>query len=201
VKEYEREDFVSKVKKDEEIPKQMNDFPFVDNVCPASAHIRKTNPQRIFGGGIGGGNDGDTRANRSRIIRNGIPYGTDYSATDLTKRGLLFACYQANIEDGFQNMQQTWCNEPKFPVSGTGQDPIVGQVKQVDGSGNPPQKVNGLLTTGVTVRDKYDPKIIKPKNASFQQLVTLKGGDYFFVPPISEMKDKGRLVTTKPATT
>jgi deferrochelatase/peroxidase EfeB len=171
------------VKDDDQLEavKVMNNFGFVDDACPFSAHIRKTNLRVRLDGGS---NDPDNRAVRTRIIRNGIPYGPDYKGheNDGSTRGLLFACYQAHIEDGFHHMQAAWSNKPEFPQhasSPPGFDPIIGQVdKKPDGS-------NGRLKTFVT--DKSN-KPASNRELDFQQLVTLKGGGYFFVPPISALK-------------
>ncbi len=135
-------------------------------MCPAAAHIRKTNPRRDFPPQSGDAN--------VRIIRNGIPYGFDYKAGDKSKRGLLFACYQSRIEQGFQHMQQAWSNTITFPNENTGLDPIIGQ-------GERPAKTS-ITDMAMAVAPP--------------QLVTLKGGDYFFVPSIDAMK--GDLTDTVP---
>jgi hypothetical protein len=74
-------------------------------------------------------------------------------------------------------MQSDWSNNPKFPTPDTGLDPIIGQVDQTS------KGVNGELTTLFT--DKLNGK----QSVEFQQLVTLKGGEYFFVPSISALSD------------
>jgi deferrochelatase/peroxidase EfeB len=154
--------------------KLMNDFgyPRGDTTCPLPSHIRKTNQRRRFGD-----NNSDNRGPRTRIIRNGIPYGTDYKAdgSDKSKRGLLFACYQGHIEDGFQNMQAGWCNSRNFPAADAGHDPIVGQVPQKS------RKVNGMLEAKISDVNGED------QTVKVQQFVTLKGGEYFFVPSIKAL--------------
>ena len=79
-----------------------NDFVYNDEICPVSAHIRKTNIRENVTG-----NDMDPRAPRTKMIRSGIPYGPDYEGheSDNSTRGLLFTCYQGSIEDAFENMQ------------------------------------------------------------------------------------------------
>ena len=120
------------------------------------------------------------------MIRNGIPYGSEYTgdSADKSKRGLLFACYQGRIEDGFEQIQADWSNSDIFPGVGTGLDPIIGQVKQLPGG------INGTLNTTITnltTDEKAIQENIKP--VSFQQLVTFRGGGYFFVPSISALRD------------
>ncbi|KAK3312172.1 hypothetical protein B0H66DRAFT_395117 [Apodospora peruviana] len=156
--------------------KKMNNFGYEkvdDNStargCPLAAHIRKTNPRRT--------DEEDTNASDpglkfTRIIRGGIPYGPDHTKGEkpgVMKRGLLFACYQGSIEDGFQHMQSSWCNTDTFPMGGSGLDPIVGQ-------GKSPDDMKMLITEG-----KEQVQINPP-------LVTFRGGEYFFVPSIKSLK-------------
>ena len=101
--------------------KLINNFAYADEVCPISAHIRKTNIRDAS----------PDLCSRTRIIRNGIPYGPDCKGheDDASTPGILFACYQGHVEDGFQNMQANWSNNPNFPKMDAGLDPINGQVK------------------------------------------------------------------------
>ena len=168
-------DFFKEDSKDPDTAKRLNNFGYAGEVCPVSAHIRKTNLRQKFET-----NDTDPRALRTRIIRNGIPYGSDYKEdeTDKSTRGLLFACYQGHIEDGFQNMQENWSNNRNFRTIEAGLDPIIGQVSQSTNG------VNGEVETFFT--DKSNGR----QSVKFQQLVTLKGGEYFFVPSISALSDE-----------
>src|SRR5205823_8595447 len=59
--------------------------------CPLSAHIRKMNPRSA-------GNE------RHVIMRRSIPYH------DREKVGLLFACYQSSLADGFVHLQSLWAD-------------------------------------------------------------------------------------------
>lgn len=149
-----------------------NDFVYgAASACPVTAHTRKTNQRLLPGKGNTppGGN--------ARIIRSGIPYGIDYveGKTEKEKRGLLFACYQNHIEGGFRHIQMNWCNNAKFPtgpVKNPGLDPIVGQASD-----------SSQLKTMVTDKNQtYHPF------GPFEELVTMKGGEYFFVPSISALK-------------
>ena len=158
--------FPDKDTKDPKNDKLINDFVYANQICPISAHIRKTNIREIVGN-----NDPDPRAKRTRIIRSGITYGPDYKGHEKEKRGLLFACYQGAIEDGFENMQSSWSNKITFRSGTPGHDPIIGQ----DPSGN--------LKTEIT-----DTNGNPAGNVAFQQLVTLKGGEYFFAPSIKALR-------------
>lgn len=97
---------------------------------PRAAHIRKANPRDEEP-------PGKPESNRHRILRRGIPYGTEFQQTepgydgqpvaDGRDRGLLFVCYQSSIARGFAFLQQAWVNQPDFPQGGDGHDPIISQ--------------------------------------------------------------------------
>jgi deferrochelatase/peroxidase EfeB len=63
--------------------------------CPFAAHTRKMRPRA------------DLANDHAVIIRRGIPYGPEVSAkektlkTSVSDRGLLFACYQSDLRNGF----------------------------------------------------------------------------------------------------
>jgi Dyp-type peroxidase family len=139
--------------------------------CPAHAHIRKANPR------------GTTPLTslegerKRRIVRRGMPYGkpvfqiTDpnfHDPSPTAERGLLFMCYQRNIEKQFAFIQRTWVDSSTFPtlLSQVGDDPLIGQ--------------------DVNEAQKW-PKVWGDKNAgrkdfNFESAVTLEGGEYFFAP-------------------
>ena len=108
---------------------------------------------------------------KNRIVRNGIPYGKETIDDPTGKRGLLFACYQSDIEQGFQLIQKQWANTVSFPPDvgvQPGFDPIIGQV---------PKSAAQLQTN------------LFNANVSIAKFVTMRGGQYFFVPSISALKD------------
>ena len=144
-----------------------NEFTFdAPNGCALGAHIRKVNP-RV----------GTEVSKHKRIVRNGIPYGADYDDDKQGRRGLLFACYQSSIENGFREIQIGWSNKTNFPrgedKTAAGFDPIIGQ----------PATGEQFYTT---VFDENNKKITPPFEG-FQKLIELKGGEYFFVPSISAL--------------
>lgn len=143
--------------------------------CPRHAHIRKVNPR------------GTTpltsmeREKRRRIARRGIPYGkpmpglceasTPTDPNPSADRGLLFMCYQANIEKQFEFIQRTWVDNPNFPtqlVGGrdTGDDPLIGQDRN--------EKQRWPKKWGDEASGKTE--------FNFEAAVTLKGGEYLFTP-------------------
>jgi Dyp-type peroxidase family len=71
--------------------------------CPVWSHVRKANPR---------GADGVAS---SLIFRRGYPYiDTDFEGR--SSSGLLFICYQRNIEKAFKNIKKNFLNNEKFPV-------------------------------------------------------------------------------------
>ena len=164
-------------------PEVLNDFHYRQDEdglkCPAHAHIRKTNPR------------GTTpltsleSERRRRIVRRGIPYGSplpnDGTPTnpglEAAPRGLLFMCFQQNIEDQFEFIQRTWIDNKNFPTGilvqrDTGDDPLIGQDR------NEAQRWPKIWG------DKEEGK----KTFNFELAVTLKGGEYFFAPSLAFLR-------------
>ena len=75
----------------------------------------------LIGSSVAGPNDF-----RSAIVRRGMLYGKDPQS-----RGLLFLCYQSQINIGFLVQQNRWANREVFgekPPPRVGLDMVVGQV-------------------------------------------------------------------------
>lgn len=133
---------------------------------PRGAHIRKTNPRdQDF--------PGAAAARRHRILRRGITFGDSYRRTAPAgspghrdqERGLLFACYQASIEQQFEFIQQSWVNHPNFPAEGDGADPILSEAVHpfaLPGAPTSPFDTGGWIT--------------------------MTGGEYFFQPSIAALQ-------------
>lgn len=144
-----------------------------NHMCPLGAHIRKTNPRHKF----------FDQGGAHRILRRGIPYGPDFNRADRDdpvnqqERGLLFACYQSNLQQGFHFIQQTWANNPSFPGQRAGVDLVMGQtgtdeLHQMDvvfGQGKPPVDPNQF--------------------SGINKFVVSKGGEYFFSPSFTAMRE------------
>lgn len=156
--------------------------------CPFQAHIRKMNPrgdkQRQFGQPL-------TQERAQRIVRRGISFG-EVSLTPNPKKpvGLLFLCAQSSIPDQFEFIQNQWANNKVFLREGSGLDPVIGTQKygeprsklpagewprlygsrnDLDFTKNPPEVVGHTFTERVG------------------EWVTMKGGEYFFVPSLSAL--------------
>lgn len=159
----------------------INDFDYEPqdtdgHLVPHAAHIRKVYPRNQK-------DPGEEEADRHRILRRGIPYGAPFKpgeapyqgqgqplADDGNDRGLLFLCYQASIRDQFEFIQQAWVNSPTFPtVEGgaeAGRDPIISQ--------------------DVEKPTFHIPS--KDKTLELARWVLTTGGEYFFSPSISGLR-------------
>jgi len=141
------------------------------NKCPAHAHIRKVNPR-----GTTPFTSRDSERSR-RIVRRGIPYGkANNDAPPRDGVGLLFMCYQSDINHQFEFIQRTWADNPNFPrnliLPETGDDPVIGQDTDRSAAQKWPTR------WGKSDRER----------SNFGGYVTLKGGEYFFAPSISFLK-------------
>jgi Dyp-type peroxidase family len=146
--------------------------------CPFQGHIRKANPRGESATKIPGVT---VAQERSHIMaRRGITYGKRYddgSSIPVMPNGsvgLLFMAYQKDIANQFEFTQQTWVNNDNFVTSGTGTDPVIGQSPQAQS-----QKW----------RKNWDSSSSPTVNFGFQGFVTLKGGEYFFAPSLSCLKN------------
>jgi Dyp-type peroxidase family len=157
-------------------PSKDEDFDYDDdsdgNRCPYHGHIRKTNPRGDLGHGVVGFiRNLLARENTRRIARRGITYTDEKNNTV----GLIFMCFQSDINDQFEFMQKDWANGNNFSRFGTGLDPLIGQ------DGGPQEKRD--FPNWPTEYDSEERKRIK-----FGEHVKFLGGEYFFAPSISGLK-------------
>ena len=133
--------------------------------CPFHAHIRKTNP-RGDKTRLGLFESLEDEKNH-RIVRRAISYGENDTTKEPEKgSGLLFLCFQADLENQFNLMQALWSNNADFVQKDVGPDPVVGQPEGVQ---------------------KYPKQWGKPdtEDYGFKLWVFMQGGEYFFAPSIS----------------
>jgi Dyp-type peroxidase family len=150
-----------------------NDFTYASDPeglrCPLGAHIRRGNPRDSLG-------FRDKLAARRRILRRGMPYGDflpEGQTTDGKDRGLVFTCLNANLSRQFEFVQQQWINYGNDFHLGEDSDPVIGNRQQA----------GRYIIPGDASRNE----------ASFvcsgmQSFVTLRGGDYFFVPSLTALR-------------
>ena len=182
----------------------LNRFTFDDDprgvVCPVGAHIRRSNPRNTdypgrptglakllaaLGASTKGFRDDLVSPVRfHRVLRRGREYGPGLSPADalqpaprdVTERGLHFVCLNANIGRQFEFVQNAWLMNTAFADLRGETDPLVGLREPVPGcpasgdftiprAGGPAQRVSGL-----------------------SQFVTLRGGEYFFLPGLSALR-------------
>ncbi|KAJ5920244.1 hypothetical protein N7516_011102 [Penicillium verrucosum] len=176
--------------------------------CPYASHMRKTGPR-----------DDYPDYAKHVMMRRGIPYGPwcdlDERAGGATKseRGLLFVSYQSSIENGFVTQQKRWANSSDGPTdmakhgggASQGIDPLIGQVHPSRNGKNVGVRVNGKdESTAVQINAKYEdaPRIPFPdsdlqnpapqvyeESLSLDRLVVPHGGEYFFTPSMSALKE------------
>jgi Dyp-type peroxidase family len=135
--------------------------------CPVGAHIRRANPRDDLEHDPA---ESLLTVRRHRIMRRGASYGPRLPEgvvqDDGQDRGLLFLCVNADIRRQFEFVQQTWLNNPKFAGLNNDRDPIVGQ-----GGAN-------MTVQHSPVRQCY---------GDLPRFVTMRGGQYFFLPGIRAM--------------
>ncbi|KAF8952262.1 peroxidase TAP [Flammula alnicola] len=162
-------------------PKRNNDFAFAGEInsqlrCPFAAHVRKTNPRNDLEAPPPGINPIPIEGRR--IMRRGVQFGPEVTAEEKHAaktqhgRGLLFACYQSSLVNGFQFLQQSWANNTNFPPFETqpeapGLDPLIGQ--------------------GVRAMSGLDP-LAEQKVLSMPAFIIPRGGEYFFSPSLKGLK-------------
>jgi Dyp-type peroxidase family len=72
--------------------------------CPVWSHVRKANPRQVDGAPI------------HPIFRRGYLYIEGGESNGRTNSGLLFICFQKNIENGFEYIKKNFLNNKNFPV-------------------------------------------------------------------------------------
>lgn len=123
------------------------------------------------------------------MVRNGIPYGPEFEGFENQERGLLFACYQSELDNsGFRFVTTTWLNNPNFPVDNAGFDLFTSQ----PGKKNP--QSNELEQMRITLNEtKGANTFVFNYPNGLQPLVTMKGGEYFFVPSLKALSQDFQL--------
>jgi Dyp-type peroxidase family len=147
--------------------------------CPFQGHIRKANPRGS------GGFETPPDERMHLMARRGQTYGqrTDDPNADLPSNtrptggvGLLFMAFNVDFGQQFDFVQSVWVNNPGFPDphggAEPGLDPVIGQGARKEGTYFPIWDASATRTT-----------------AAIPQAVTLKGGEYFFMPSLAFLRN------------
>ncbi|MBV9940614.1 MAG: Dyp-type peroxidase [Solirubrobacterales bacterium] len=150
-----------------------NNFRYGDDrdghICPVGAHVRRTNPRDLGPSGHG--------ARRHRIIRRGMPYGPPYrdwdgegertKRPDHDERGLIFTCFNADLERQFEVVQGQWSNDGNDFGLGAEQDFLLG----------------GRRTGKMTIEG--DPPFFVDRN---ERMVITRGCQYLLMPGLAALE-------------
>lgn len=148
-----------------------NDFLYFESdpkglICPLGSHIRRVNPRD-------GLRDTIVSTNIHRVIRRGAAYGPvlpdDVLDDDGAERGVVFIFMGASLARQFEFVQQVWINNGDFVGLGTEKDPLVG---------------NNDETGGFTIPAKP----IRRHLNGLPGFVTVRGGEYCFLPGLNAIK-------------
>ena len=132
--------------------------------CSIGAHIRRANPRDT--------NDRD-EARRHRLLRRGMSYGGPLlppgSPGDGRTRGLIFVSMQARIDRQFEFVLANWLGRGEFEgQTGARRDSITGAHR------------GGL-------EDAFQPSKGLGPVVGLPRFVTMRGGDYFFLPSFAAL--------------
>ena len=155
----------------------------IGNRCPFHAHIRKANQR-----GANPFLSAEEERGR-RIVRRGVPYGIRPAPSGSSREergtagetGLLFMCFQSDIGRQFEFIQRAWVDNPNFPelllVPGlnTGDDALIGQ--------HPRALQRWPKEWGKSGR------FLGRRRFNFGDYVRLRGGEYFFTPSLSFLRN------------
>jgi Dyp-type peroxidase family len=151
---------------------QNNDFQYGGDAtatsCPFGAHLRRVNPRDDL-------DSTEVLVRRHRIVRRGLPYGPwlpDGAPDDGQERGIAFVAINASLARQFEFVQGQWINKGNFTtrMALEERDPLVSSTGspsnfRVPVSGAPPVRLFNL-----------------------PDFVTVKGGEYFFIPSITAIR-------------
>ena len=171
--------------------------------CPVGAHIRRSNPRNTdypgrptgvmkllaaLGASTKGFRDDLVSPVRfHRVLRRGREYGPTLKPEDALcpapqddpERGLHFICLNANIGRQFEFLQNAWLMNTTFADLNGETDPLVGVREGLPGC---------PVSRGFTMPRSGGPA---EQVAGLPQFVTVKGGEYFFLPGIGALRYLG----------
>lgn len=166
-----------------ELTRMITDYDFKGDpngtACPITSHTRRVNTRDNLDPGYP---SSETRAkassvlnNRRRILRRGLPYGYSDPAnpTNDGDHGVLMLIMCASIFRQFEFVQQQWINYGLDFNAGNETCPMLGRHED---------NAKFVVTAD---KDSGNPPFIA---ARLPQFVTMRGGDYFFVPSMTALR-------------
>lgn len=156
-----------------------DDFGYADKdphglKCPFGSHLRRNNPRDSFRWYNKKQSLKITR--RHRIIRRGRTYELDpeKDGVDHPEIGLLFICFNTNFQMQYEFIQHAWSNsnQPRFLTN----DPDVAIGVPAKGD---PGGAGQFTVQAEPVNQFVD---------GLQPFITIRGGEYFFVPSLSALQ-------------
>lgn len=183
---------------------RLNAFTFADDprgvTCPVGAHIRRANPRNAdypghptgvtkllasLGASTKGFRDDLVSPVRfHRILRRGREYGPTLPLPDALaaappgdpERGLHFICLNANIGRQFEFLQNAWLMNTTFADLRGETDPLIGTRSATPGC---PATADFTLPRTAGAAERV---------TGLPQFVTLRGGEYFFLPGLGALR-------------
>ncbi|MBL4703924.1 MAG: Dyp-type peroxidase [Flavobacteriales bacterium] len=139
--------------------------------CPYGSHLRRNNPRDTFRWYKP--KQSLKISNRHRIIRRGRNYQMPaVNGAEKGEEGLQFICFNANLELQFEFIQHAWANNNQLRNLSNDVDIVIGVPIEHD-----PNNAQNQFTTQDDPVNKF--------NDNWEQFVTIKGGEYFFLPSMT----------------
>jgi Dyp-type peroxidase family len=147
-----------------------NTFSYEDDMhglkCPFSSHLRRVNPRDALKNDL-------VAMNLHHFLRRGTNYGPPLPEgvleDDGVERGGVFLLIGAHLKRQFEFVQSQWVTDGNFISHGTEQDPIIGN-----------DQGDGIFTI-----PKHP---IRRRLHGLPQFVTVRGGEYCFMPGLRALK-------------
>ena len=146
--------------------------------CPYSSHLRRNNPRDAFR--WYNKKQSLKVTSRHRIIRRGRIYkGPDGGGVEKDETGLHFICFNADLQLQFEFIQHAWANNNQLRHLSNDIDMIIGAPLEQDPSNDKIEATIQALPTNKFVETNYS------EEKGWERFVTIRGGQYFFMPSIS----------------
>ena len=173
----------------------LSDFTYDDDMsgakCPFSSHMRRINPRASLEfiheqGDVPGSmkinkdafDTPGALANRRRIIRRGLPYGSvSDPSSDKGNHGIVIMMLNADINRQFEFVQQQWINYGNDFKAANDKEILLGN-HNIDG------KSPSKAVIQVDPNSDEVPYIL----SDIPVLVETRGGEYFFVPSMTALR-------------